>query len=239
MQKNIISGKTALPLSAALAALLLGGCNGAGSMPSPAMPVTPPQAYTEPEQRYENPGSLFSDSASSTMLFADNRARNVGDIVLVKIVETSKAKSKADTSAERKASNEVGVTAAFGRSRILNGKVGADVGPILGTTTNTKNDATGETTRENYVTATIGARVIQVMPNGLMQVAGSRTIKVNDETQYMVVSGLLRSSDVAADNSVLSTQLSDSTIEYGGKGSLADKQRSGWLTRLVDNLWPF
>lgn len=233
------------PLAAVMAGLLLAGCNGASSQPTPMPPMIPPQAYTEPEARYDNPGSLFSDSASSNHLFADNRARNVGDIVMVKIVETAKAKNKADTTAERKASNELSVGAAFGRSTvsplmagsILSGKVGVD--PVLSSTTNTKNDATGETKRENYVTASVGTRVIQVMPNGVMQVGGLQEIRVNDETQYIGVSGLIRASDVAADNSVLSTQMAESKIDYYGKGSLADKQKSGWIVRLLDNFWPF
>ncbi|MDR1360243.1 MAG: flagellar basal body L-ring protein FlgH, partial [Deltaproteobacteria bacterium] len=99
--------------------------------------------------------------------------------------------------------------------------------------------STGETKRENYVTATIGARVLQVLPGGLLQLEGAREVRVNEETQYMVVSGIVRAKDVASDNSVESTQLADSRIEYYGKGVLADKQKSGWLTRLLDNVWPF
>ncbi len=227
------------------AAIFLAGCNGSGRQTSPMPPMVPPQAYTEPEERDANPGSLFSDSGSK-YLFDDNRARKVGDIVLVKVVENAKSKSKVDTTAERKASNSIGVTAAFGRSKVsplffgggpLAGSVGVD--PVLETTTNTKNDATGETKRENYVTATLGVRVVQVLPNGVMQVEGARTIKVNDETQIMVVTGLIRQRDVASDNSILSTQMADSNIDYYGKGVLADKQKSGWLTRLLDNFWPF
>ena len=225
--------------------MLLSGCNGAERQISPMPPMVPPQAYTEVEEREANPGSLFSD-ASSNYLFDDNRARKVGDIVLVKIVENAKSKSKVDTTAERKASNSIGVTAAFGRKTVspllgsggpLAGGVGVD--PLLETSTNTKNNATGETKRENYVTATLGVRVVQVLPNGVMQVAGAREIKVNDETQYMVVSGLIRQRDVASDNSIMSTQMADSKVDYYGKGVLADKQKSGWLTRLLDNVWPF
>ena len=189
MTKVNTTKKATGPLAVVLAGLLLAGCNGAATQPTPMPPMVPPQAYTEPEARYDNPGSLYSDSATSNHLFADNRARNVGDIVLVKIVETAKAKNKADTTAERKSSNELSVGAAFGRNNVsplmmgsaLVGKVG--VNPILSSGTNTKNDATGETKRENYVTATIGARVVQVMPNGVMQVAGIQEIRVNDETQ--------------------------------------------------------
>ncbi len=239
MKKNLF------PLSGLMLAALLSGCAAQSHSPVPVTPMTPTQAYTEPEQQYANPGSLYS-AAEANDLYADNRARRVGDIVLIKVVETSKSKSKADTTAGKESTSEYGVGAAFGKGSIgplfsLGGPLTGDVGvnPILSTSTKSDLKATGETKRENYVTATIGARVIQVLPGGVLQIQGAREVRVNEETQYMVVSGLVRTRDVAADNSVESTQLADSKVEYYGKGILADKQRSGWLTRLLDNIWPF
>ena len=209
------------------------------------MPMTPPVQYTEPEQRHANPGSLFS-AAESTDLYADNRARRVGDILLIKVVENAKSKSKADTNSSRDATSSLGVSALFNRQRAgilptgggpLSGMVGIE--PLLATQSTSSLSTTGETKRENYVTATIGARVLNVLPGGVLQVQGARAVRVNEETQYMVVSGLVRMQDVASDNSVESTQLADSKIEYFGEGVLGDKQRQGWLTRLLDNVWPF
>ena len=224
---------------------LLSGCSAGQHTAAPMPPITPPQAYTEPEQRYNNPGSLYT-TTESTDLYADNRAHQVGDLVMIKVVENSKSKSKADTTANREATSELGVTAAFGRSTIspllgLGGPLTGDIGidPMLSTSSSSGLKATGETKRENYVTATLGGRVLQVLPGGVLQVAAAREVRVNDETQYMVISGLVRARDIASDNSVESTQLADSKVEYYGKGVLADKQRSGWLTRLLDNVWPF
>ena len=89
------------------------------------------------------------------------------------------------------------------------------------------------------MTATVAARVVNVLPDGLLRIEGARQTKVNNETQYLVVAGLIRSRDVASDNSVLSTQIADAQISYYGEGVIADKQKPGWLTRLLDNIWPF
>jgi Flagellar basal body L-ring protein len=234
-----------LVLPALFLATLLGGCAGQDRHAVPSPPMTPPQMYTEPEQRYSNPGSLYS-VAESPDLYADNRARRVGDIILIKVVETSKSKTKADTTADRDTTNSLSVAAAFNRSTMglypgaggtLSGGVGLD--PILSTRSISGLSASGETKRENYVTATVGARVLNVLPGGLLQVQGARKVRVNEETHYMVVSGMVRAQDVASDNSIESTQLADSQIEYYGEGVLADKQKQGWLTRLLDNIWPF
>ena len=170
----------------------------------------------------------------------------MGDIILIKVVENSKSKSKADTTAQKASNQSLTVQAAFGRNTIgvipgmggpLTGNIGID--PMLSTSSTSDLSATGETKRENYVTATVGARVLQVLPGGVLQVQGAREVRVNEETQYMVISGLVRAQDVASDNSIDSTQLADSKVEYYGKGQLADMQRQGWLTRLLNNIWPF
>lgn len=232
-----------LPTLAAV--MLLTGCNAGKQTPSVIPPMSPQQAYTEPEQHYENPGSLFLASESDT-LFADSRARRVGDIVMVKIVESHKAKNKEDVSAERNNTNANSVDAFFGKqsvsalapltglgSKVPVGKVG------YGSTTSSTTSSTGETNREGTVTATIAARVTRVLPGNLLQIEGARETRVNNETQYMVVTGLIRPMDVAPDNTIESGRIADAHIAYYGKGTLSEKEKAGWFSRLVDNAWPF
>jgi flagellar L-ring protein precursor FlgH len=64
-------------------------------------------------------------------------------------------------------------------------------------------------------------------------------MKVNKETQYIAVSGIVRPKDIDADNRVKSTYLADARIEYYGQGTLGDKQQPGWLSRALDRIWPF
>ena len=206
-------------------------------------PVTPPQEYRQ-EAAANNPGSIFAASEADT-LFEDSRARRVGDIVVVKLVENTKAQNKAETSSNKKSSNDYQVAAMFNRGHagfIPFMPIGPQpsVGmPILDTESTSGINATGKTKRENYVTTSLATRVLRVLPGGLMEIEGAREIRVNEETEYMVVRGMIRSKDVGADNSVLSTQIADASIEYYGKGVLADKQKPGWFSRLMDNVWPF
>ncbi len=236
----------------ALCALLLSGagCNQATRhTPSLEAPTVPAPEYPQEAYRKNNPGSLFAASEEEP-LFSDARARRVGDLVVIKLVENTKAKNKADTSASKGNTNDVGVGALFG-----NAAAGfipmVNLGPRGNTSTSATNsqifasnsasdvNVKGETKRENYVTTSLAARVTKVLPGGVLQVQGAREIRVNEETEYMVVSGLIRSKDVAADNSVLSNQMAEASIQYYGKGVLADKQKPGWFTRLMDNVWPY
>ncbi|MBQ3060415.1 MAG: flagellar basal body L-ring protein FlgH [Desulfovibrio sp.] len=221
-------------------------CGGGSPAKRPALqpPMTPPQEYNQEAYGANNPGSLFAASEQDT-LFADSRARRVGDIVVVKLVENTKAQNKAETNADKDTSNNYGVNALFGRSKsgfipLVGIGPQARVGtPALNTTSVSDLEATGTTKRENYVTSSMAARVTRVLPGGLLQIEGAREIRVNEETEYMVVRGMIRARDVDADNTIYSTQIADATIEYYGRGVLADKQKPGWFTRLMDNIWPF
>ena len=97
----------------------------------------------------------------------------------------------------------------------------------------------GETTRDNTMTATISARVIDVTMDGNMVIQGYREVKTNNETQHIILSGIIRPQDISSDNSVLSSYIADARIEYSGTGVLTDKQRPGWFARVFDVVWPF
>ncbi len=221
------------------------GCQSTKQTPEIVAPVVQQPVFNEATE-VRNPGSLFAESDVDP-LFSDNRARRVGDIVVVNIVENSSASNSADTSADKSSNNDYRVTAAFDKTSVnmlpyLRG-IGpsATVGPnpVFATSTNNDFEGSGETTRENYVTASLAARVIRVLPGGILQLEGVRQTRVNEETQYMVITGTIRARDVSANNSVMSTQMADANIQYYGKGVLADKQKPGWFTRFMDNLWPF
>jgi flagellar L-ring protein precursor FlgH len=64
-------------------------------------------------------------------------------------------------------------------------------------------------------------------------------VRINNETEILVVRGLLRKRDIGPDNTVESGYLANAQIEVYGQGILADKQKPGWLSRILDNMWPF
>lgn len=222
----------------AIAGLMLAACGGTHRQTTGPMPNYSP---TQPVQQYnyaqENPGSLFND-AEADYLFTDSRARRVGDIVQVNIVENSKATNSADTQTDRDSSINLGLGSMF-NANVLGQTGGMQVTPFLEAQSQAEFQGSGETKRENQVTATVGARVTNILPGNLLQVEGARQIRVNDETQILVVRGVVRPKDIGPDNSVYSTHLADAFIEYYGEGIVAERQKPGWLTRLLDNVWPF
>ncbi|MEO8877789.1 MAG: flagellar basal body L-ring protein FlgH, partial [Polyangiaceae bacterium] len=77
------------------------------------------------------------------------------------------------------------------------------------------------------------------MPNGDLFLEGTKVVLINNEEYHLYVSGLVRPTDIAQDNTVASTRIADAQIEFTGRGDIADQQRKGWGARLLDTLNPF
>lgn len=181
-------------------------------------------------------GSLWNDNRGS--MFEDTRANYVGDTVIVDIVENSSSKMDVNTESSRNSSMNVGTPTIniLGYETTLGGR---GTPSLIGTSFNNTFKGEAESDRTGQVTASISARIIEVLPNGNLSLYGRRAMKVDNEVQYVMVSGVIRPQDISATNRVQSTYLADSRIEYYGKGALSDKQKPGWGTRIIDNIWPW
>jgi flagellar L-ring protein precursor FlgH len=177
-------------------------------------------------------GSLWS-AKRSTNLFSDLKARNVGDIVTINVVESATASKNATTKTGR--TSEVGASWSGVLSKLVSDWVGDEQKVAL---TN-EFDGKGETTRTSQLAAYITAQVIQVLPNGYLVIQGNRQVRVNNENQIINVQGVIRTEDISANNIILSTYIADARIELIGEGVISDKQRPGWLARILDWVWPF
>lgn len=230
-------------LSLCILALLLHGCVTTGANQAPAATALP-ERFTLPEvageQTRPTEGGIYSDRTALD-LYADNRAKGVGDVVTVKIVETSSGAKKASTQTTRGSSISGGISSLFGFEKWLSNR-NANYTPsatnLSATLTNDFNGS-GETKRDSTVTATISARIIDRTMEGNLVLRGYREIRVNNESQFIILSGIVRPEDISKDNTVLSSNIADARIEYGGTGVLADKQQPGWLSRGIDVIWPF
>lgn len=159
-------------------------------------------------------------------LYADAKARGVGDLVTIIIVEQAEATSSASTGAERQGSLKVGP-----------GQGLLDFLPLLGASGGSQFDGSGKTIRSGSVKAQMTARVVEVLPGGALRVEGRQTIVINDEEQEIVLTGIVRPEDISRENTVLSTYVADARIVLRGSGALGREQKPGILTRLFD--WLF
>ena len=195
---------------------------------SPSKTLSPP--ISNPARGSE--GSLWSPRIPM-QLFMDIKARNVGDIVTINVVESASASKNATTKTARSS----GLSA--GWSGVLSKLGGNWVGDDQKVSFGNEFDGKGETTRSSQLNAFISAQVIQLLPNGNLVIEGSRQVQVNNENQFIHVQGLIRPEDISANNIILSTYIAEAKIELVGEGVISDKQRPGWLGRILDWVWPF
>jgi flagellar L-ring protein precursor FlgH len=196
--------------------------------------------YSLEEERNPIPeeGSLWTETGG-TLLFGDQRARQIGDLVTVRISESPNAELSARTETSRDSSISAGIPHFFGVMENYGENHHLDPSKMI--EANMANDFKGEGTnnRSGELEAYITARVIQVLTNGNLRICGKQEIKVNNETQFISLSGIIRPEDISTSNEVQSTQVADAHIVYTGMGAIADKQKPGWLMRSVDFIWPF
>ena len=96
----------------------------------------------------------------------------------------------------------------------------------------------GDTTREDIFTTRISGHIVDVKPNGNLVIEARSRIKHDEEEALVTVTGVVRSTDVTPDNTVLSTQVANLTIDVKNTGAVRDASTRGWLIRTLDFLKP-
>jgi flagellar L-ring protein precursor FlgH len=184
-------------------------------------------------------GTIWKGDRSFNTYFIDQRAMHIGDIVTIRIVEVSQATEKATTDTGRTSSLEAGIPNFLGQELTPARRAFSNPSQLITSSTKNNFSGSGETTRSGSLSATISTKVVDVLPNGNLAIEGKREIYINNEKKEILLQGLIRQKDIAADNSVLSTQVADAKVMYTGVGVLGEKQRPGWLSRVFDLVWPF
>lgn len=182
-----------------------------------------------------NDGAIYK-AGYNVGLFEDIRAHRVGDIITIILQERTNATKRASTTTAKESEMDIAVPTLFGQPVLHRGN------PILNASVAATRDFTGEGDSEqsNSLTGRVSVTVTEVLSNGNLMVRGEKLLTLNQGSEHIRISGIVRTADVTPDNTVLSTQVANARIVYGGQGVLAEANSKGWLQRLFDsNWWPF
>ncbi len=177
-------------------------------------------------------GSLFPLSGGSlTNLAADTKARGLNDIVVIRIVENTLAQASGSVAAQRTYAANSAITG-------VGGQTVPYMNPLIGLNSSTNLKGTGTANSQSQLLTSVAGRVVAVLPNGYMVVEVEHQVAFNQQSQTLILRGLVRPADIGTDNSVLSTELSDLEIELKGKGVVTDATRQPnlfvrWLWKIV------
>ncbi len=241
---NVVVGKLAkenilkilnTPLLATLSIFILNGCM-FNDKPQAGDPFYAPTISAAQAMPQRTDGSLYQDSYGLS-LFGDRKAHFVGDIITITLSEktVSTKSSKVDVSKDNSTSFNGGADTLLGTNPTLKGL-------SLATNIAQKRKFGGDAgaDQSNSLQGNITVTVAEILPNGNLVVRGEKWMTLNSGDEFIRISGIVRPDDVAPDNTVVSTRLANAKISYSGKGTLADSQSMGWMSRFFNSdIWPF
>jgi len=228
-------------LSLLVALLTLGGC---ATTPPPHDSYRPtlPQAYISEES---SDGSIYQ-AARDVRLFEDVKARRVGDIITVVLLESTSASKSAKTSTDKAQQTQIDSPTILGAIPTFNAPgfipLDSNRNNTLEMDLNSENsfEGEGDSSQSNSLSGNITVTIADVLPNGNLVIRGEKWLTLNKGEEFIQISGIVRPQDVSTQNTVLSTQIGDARITYSGKGFLADSNEMGWLTKFFNSpVWPF
>lgn len=221
----------------AIAGLLLAGCNTTPPKRDPEYAAAPPVAIP-PVPRGN--GSIYQAGYERSW-FENVRARRVGDILLVNLVEDTEASHTNEGSVDKSNSTSITSPTFFGQGVSFNNPFSSNpynLGQSLESNTAFEGDA--ENTQNNEFSGSLSVTVTEVLSNGYLRVRGEKRIGMTGGNEYIRVSGIVRPEDIDVRNTVDSTRIADATLVYVGDGQVTDASKMGWLARFfISAVFPF
>lgn len=176
------------------------------------------------------PGTIYAQGRDVT-LWNNVTARNIGDTLTIRLAESTEAEKSATTTASKSSKATLTGPTIAGAPVTVNGI------PVLeGGMDNSQDFAgNGAATQSNKLDGFLTVTVYKRLSNGNLLVRGQKWVAINSGREFVRLQGIVRPSDIAPDNSVLSWRVADAYISYGGQGTVANASKPGWLFRFFNS----
>jgi flagellar L-ring protein FlgH len=175
------------------------------------------------------PGSIWTDSGRLTRMATDVRAMRPHDLVSVVVSESLAASTDGTVKNSRASNANSTISALFGTLH-----AGNALQNLVNQTSSSGLNAQGTSATNSSLSTTFGGQVIEVLPNGMLVIEAARQVEFSQQTQTIVLRGLVRPEDISQQNQVLSTAISSLELEVRGKGIINDyTHRQNLLVRLL------
>jgi flagellar L-ring protein precursor FlgH len=186
------------------------------------------QSETEPHAM----GAIWSEDGAFIRLTSDVRAMHAHDLISIVVVEALSASTDGSVKNSRSSNANSQVAALFGKLSSSN-----SLQNLLSQNSASALTAQGQSVTNSTLNTTVGGQVVSVLPNGILVIEAERQVAFNQQTQMIRLRGLVRPSDVNANNQVLSTAVTDLELEVVGKGIINDyTYRQNPLVRFLERL---
>lgn len=185
----------------------------------PTLPPPPPKTN----------GTIYQRGYEMS-LYQDKVARRIGDVITIKLEETTKGEYKSKTRTNKRAELNYPTPTLFGQ-----------IIPELQIQTNTNQifDSAGDSDQSNKLTGTMSVTVIDLMSNGNLVIQGESWVNINQGKEYLRLRGIVRQVDISPDNVISSQRIADAQINYGAQGQAGYASSGGIITKLFNRFYPY
>lgn len=204
----------------------------------PAYPIdNPPPPKTN--------GTIYQ-SGYEMSLYQDHVAHRIGDILTVRLEETTQGQKQAETKTTKDSSfNSNNGDTSNNPSTANSGQLqpvffGTGIKQfVFNTGSDLEFEGKGQTNQSNRLRGTVSVTVIRVLSNGNLVIQGESWVMINQGREYMRLTGIVRPEDIDANNTVSSQRITNARISYSGNGQVGNASRGGILTQLFTKFFPF
>jgi len=210
------------------ACFALAACGMEGGRPQagydPVLPLAPP--LVTPQN-----GSIYQAEVGYVALHEGTRARRVGDLVLIRLVETIGSSTTSSGRTQREGGASLTPPTA--------GLLGFFNPDALNASAQSSFNGQGNATQRSQLNGAVSVTIAEVRPNGTARVVGERQMTLSQGREWVQFTGLVRLADIDGENSVPSSRVADARIIHGGNGAIQQASRPGWLSRFFNMVSPF
>ena len=192
-----------------------------------------------PQIAEDNPSSLWRNGARA--FFKDHRAKEIGDIVTVKLDLSDSATLANKTERDRNDKEDTNVTNLLGLEGEFAKVLPQGISPasVMSFDNVHQTQGDGDIERSETIDLTFAAVVTQILPNGSLVIMGRQEVRVNAELRELLVTGVVRPEDIESDNTINHEKIAEMRVAYGGRGTLSQLQQPRWGTQIWDIVFPF
>jgi flagellar L-ring protein precursor FlgH len=181
------------------------------------------------------PGSIWTDSGRLTRMSADVRAMRPHDLISVVVMENLAASTDGTVKNSRASAANSQVASLLG-----NLHAGNALQNLVNQSSSSALSAQGASATNSSLSTVFGGQVVEVLPNGILVIEAARQVEFSQQTETIVLRGLVRPEDISQQNQVLSTAISSLELEVRGKGIVSDyTHRQNPVIRFLEQLLIF
>lgn len=227
------------------APLALSACMGAGgggpqagfTAPPPPGPVITaatygdPFAVVAPAPQQASSGAIFQTGQGYAGLVTGNRARALGDMVTIILVEATTTNKSTTGRTQREGS--------FGISPPASGPLDFLNPEALKAAAEGSFNGGGNAAQQSRLNGAVAVTIAAIYPNGTAEVVGEKQMMFSQGDEWVQFAGRIRLVDIDSDNRLASSQVANARMIYSGQGAVQQASRPGWLSRFFGKFSPF